>query len=76
MIVLREAASDKSWRVRYMVADKIVEASYCFPFPGYVCACTFTSMHAWMYVCVGVCIAWALLFCLYMCMYLSGIYVI
>lgn len=40
MVVLRAAAGDKSWRVRYMVADKIVEASYCFTFPNYVYACT------------------------------------
>ena len=25
---LREAANDKSWRVRYMVADKFVEVSF------------------------------------------------
>lgn len=27
MVMLREAANDKSWRVRYVVADKIVDVS-------------------------------------------------
>ena len=28
MPTLREAANDKSWRVRYMVADKFTEVSF------------------------------------------------
>ncbi len=30
MPTLREAANDKSWRVRYMVADKFTEVSACW----------------------------------------------
>ena len=29
MPTLRDAATDKSWRVRYMVADKFTDVSYC-----------------------------------------------
>ena len=29
MPTLREAATDKSWRVRYMVADKFTEVCMC-----------------------------------------------
>lgn len=28
MVMLREAANDKSWRVRYVVADKIVDVRF------------------------------------------------
>ena len=35
---LREAANDKSWRVRYMVADKFVEVSFSI----FACLCPVT----------------------------------
>ena len=44
---LREAANDKSWRVRYMVADKFVEVSTITlrPFNGLFSRTTWISRH-------------------------------
>ena len=59
MPTLRQASEDKSWRVRYMVADKFTEVrqDHC------VCVCVCKKS---VYVCVCVCV------CAYVCVFGMG----